>query len=200
MNISPTYIVSPRVYSSKNNNQQSFTGFSEKLTNNKVFNAIENKVAEGCVKLVSTDSVKNLVTKTTILEKFDKKLTSHLIVLGSTLLSGFYILKTLNNKKMDEDKRKTLAINQGFVYIVSTVMAYSFDGWARKNFNKIFEKFEKVNANADKVQMKKWKAGFGLARTIIIVDTVYRFIAPVIVTPFANYVGNRLKENKNRNK
>lgn len=191
--------VSPKVYTSNNNTQPSFTGIANKLTNNKIYNALESKAIEGCVKLVSTDSFKKLVTGTNNHKNLVDKLTPHLIVLGSTLLSGFYIIKTLNNKQMDEDKRKTLAINQALVYAVSTIMAYSFDGWAKKNFNKIFDKFELANANADKAKMARWKSGFGLARTIIIVDTVYRFIAPVIVTPLANYVGNRLKENKNKN-
>jgi len=190
-----TSSISPNFYYSQNQKKQiapTFTG----LTNNRVFKKIESVVIDGCVKLVSTDAAKKLVTGTSNHKKLTEKLTSHLIVLGSTILSGFYIVKTLNNKNLDEDKRKTLAVNQGLVYAASTAMAYTFDGWARKNFNKLFVKFEQANVGADKVQMAKWKSGFGIARTIIIVDSVYRFIAPVIVTPFANYIGNKLQENK----
>lgn len=213
--------------SPQNRKRQDSTSFGG-LTNNRVFNKIETSVAEGCGWLVGTDTAKKLVTATNKQKWLSEKLTSHLIVLGSTLLSGFYIAKTLKNKDMEESKRKTLAINQGLVYGLSTVMAYVFDGKARKYFNKNIiakfveinkkgqrEKFAKIlseNPNWDKAtrtrealkshrafvkNLNKWKDGFALARTIIIVDTVYRFIAPVIVTPFANKLGNNLKE-KNR--
>lgn len=192
MNISS---ISPNFYNSKSQPKSSNPNFTG-LINNKVYNAIESTAIGGCKRLVNNKSVEKLITSTSKYKKFTDNLTSHLIVLGSTLLSGFYVLKTLKNKDLDEDKRKTLAINQGLVYGASTIMAYTFDGWARKKFNKIFDKFEKYNAGEDVAKMAKWKSGFGLARTIIIVDTVYRFIAPVIVTPLANYIGNKLQENK----
>lgn len=125
------------------------------------------------------------------------RLLAHLIVFGSTLLSGFYVLKTLNNKNMDKDKRRTLAINQGLVWGVSTAMAYTFDSWARKQFNtKILDKFKAVNKTMPKEKLDGLTKGMEKARTIIIVDMVYRFIAPVLVTPLANKIGNRLNNNK----
>lgn len=180
---------SPNLCYSTNKKRQTAPAFKGALTK-----GIEEKVAKGCAKLVKTEAVKKLVEHTNKHPKFADKLTSHLIVLGSTIMSAFYVGKTLKNKDMDESKRKTLAINQALVWGVSTVMAYAFDGWARAKFDKIFEKIEE---GLPKKEIGHLKAGFSLARTIIIVDTVYRFIAPVIVTPLANYIGNKLKkENK----
>ena len=190
------YSVSPKIYNSNNRKSNpTFTG----LTNNKIYNAIESKVISGCIAAVKNKKVEELVTNTSKNKNLNDKLMAHLIVLGSTLLSGFYMIKTLNNKNMDEEKRKTLAINQGLTYVLSTIMAYTFDNWARNTFTeKIINKFEKVNKGiVNEKEMKMLKSGFGIARTIIIVDTVYRFIAPVIVTPFANYIGNHLNKNKN---
>jgi len=223
-----TSSISPNFYYSQNQKRQSSPAFTG-LTDNRVFNKIESVVIDGCVKLVSTDAAKKLVTGTNKYNKFTKNLTSHLIVLGSTILSGFYVLKTLKNKNMDEDKRKTLAINQGLVYVASTIMAYTLDNKARKYFNEhIINKFVAINKQAQREKiaklvlenpswdnstkiltavkshreflknLNKWKSGFGIARTIIIIDTVYRFIAPVIVTPFANFIGNKLRENKSK--
>ena len=217
---------SQNLYSLNNKKQQSAPAFTG-LTNNKLYGKIESAVANGCVRLVSTDAAKTLITKTSENKNLSDKLTSHLIVLGSTLLSGFYVGKTLNNKKMDEHKRKTLAVNQALTYGASTVMAYTFDGWARKYFTKnVINKFVTANKKSQKEVIQKlikeksnlgkaellnivkteqkaflknlntYKAGFGIARTIIIVDTVYRFIAPVIVTPLANHIGNKLKDKK----
>lgn len=165
---------------------------------------VESKVAQWFVKLLETKTVEKLVKKTNSIKpsvdkngntkKFTDKLTSHLIVLGSTILSGFYILKTLNNKHMDEDKRKTLAINQGLVYIASTIMAYTFDDWARKKTNPYIDAFKKANASVNPERLEKMVSGMKLARAIITIDVVYRFIAPVLVTPLANYIGNKLQE------
>lgn len=195
----------PNLYTAQNKNQRTpvpFGGFSKKLTDNWAYNAIESKVIEGCVKLASTKTIKSLVEKTNKCpDKFvNDKLTPHLLVLGSTILSGFYILKTLGNKDLDEEKRKTLAINQGLTYGVSTAMAYTFDGWVTNGYNKFINNFKEANPLKEELVKKehhiKWENGLKLAKTIMIMDMVYRFIAPVIVTPVANWCGNKLRENK----
>jgi len=173
----------------------------------KVMGPVEEKIAKGCVKFLETNTMEKLVKKTNgITPKIDSKtgktkkftdgLTSHLIVLGSTILSGFYVLKTLQNKNMDEDKRKTLAINQGLVYVASTIMAYTFDGWARKKTDVYIKAFEQVHKDMDAKKLKGMVTGMKNARSIITIDTVYRFLAPVAVTPLANWIGNKLAENR----
>ena len=198
MKISST---TPNLYTSKNTAQKSFNKQQAPIqftgAPSGLMDAMESKMANWFVKLLETKPAKALIEKTNSKEKkFTDQLTSHLIVFGSTLLSGFYVLKTLNNKEMDEDKRKTLAINQGLVYLASTVMAYTFDGWIRNKTNPYITKFENVNKKMDPKKLKSLTSGMKLSRSIMTIDMVYRFIAPVIVTPIANSIGNRLKENK----
>lgn len=173
----------------------------------KIMGPVEERLAKGCAKLLESSTMEKLVKKTNEIppvldpktgktKKFTDGLTSHLIVLGSTILSGFYIIKTLNNKNMDEDKRKTLAINQGLVYVASTVMAYTFDGWARKKTDVYIKAFEKVNKDMDAQKLKGMVTGMKNARSITTIDLVYRLIAPVALTPVANWLGNRLAEKK----
>ena len=180
------------------------------FTGNKGLNSIEKKFAKFFVDLLETKPFKKLVEKTNSIKPthdkngkeipFNNGLTGHLIVLGSTLLSGFYVAKTINNKDMDKEKRKTLAINQGLTWAVSTAMAYTFDNWAGPKFDKtIMKHFKQANKEMEKVDTEKFAAlvsGMGLARTIITIDLVYRFIAPVVVTPFANAIGNKLHKNQ----
>lgn len=198
--------------------------------------------------------------KLKLVKKYNDNLYSHLIVIGSTVLSGFYVLKTLENKKMDEDKRRTLAINQGLVYVVSTVMAYTFDHWINKKVSGPLKEYSKYNNQENEKNLKalyeqlkenlpedKYRtlvdesklvldnnaitelegaikqslsiekqkllsktqsairsqeylagldSGAKKAKSIMAVDMVYRFIAPVLVTPFANIIGNRLQGKK----
>lgn len=199
----------------------------------KLMGSTEEKLAKGIAWLMQTKPAKKIVEATVDFAKrsdakvqqkikagreieqksfIDDKLLTHLIVLGSTIMSGFYVIKTLQNKNMDEDKRKTLAINQGLVYVISTVMAYTFDIMLGKKTNQLKENFKKANMDLitnnpllknDKKKfdeavkkLSKQENGIGTAKKIIVVDLIYRFIAPVIVTPLANYIGNRLQNKK----
>lgn len=54
-------------------------------------------------------------------------MTTHMSALGSTLISGMYAIRTLENDKLDPEKRKTLAINDVLTWGVSTLMAYTVD-------------------------------------------------------------------------
>jgi len=70
-----------------------------------------------------------------IAEKFknSKYLFNHLLAVGSAITSGMYMYKTLNNDKLDKDRKKTLAINQFLTFAFSTAGAYLIDskigGW-----------------------------------------------------------------------
>ena len=167
-------------------------------TYSKIMGPSITKMAGWLGKLAESKPAEKLVNWTDKHPLIKDNLMSHLIVLGSALLSGFYVAKTLNNEKMDKHKRTTLAINQGATFIVSTIMAYTFDGWARSAFNKhIIANFELANKNIK--NLSQLKKGIGIARTTIIIDMVYRFIAPVLVTPIANHIGNKMQE-KNQKK
>ena len=54
-------------------------------------------------------------------------MTTHMSALGSTLISGMYVMRTLQNDKLDPEKRKTLAINDGLTWVLSTAGAYLLD-------------------------------------------------------------------------
>ena len=54
-------------------------------------------------------------------------MTTHMSALGSTLISGMYIVRTLQNDNLDKEKRKTLAINDGLTWVFSTAGAYLLD-------------------------------------------------------------------------
>ncbi len=65
--------------------------------------------------------------------KHSKKLYQHSMTTGSVITSGLYMQRTLANKDMDNDRKKTLAVNQGLTLILSTAGAYMLDkyltGW-----------------------------------------------------------------------
>lgn len=190
MRIAP---LNQNVYNNKAQNVNFGMSFSPK--NNWVYNEIVEKTGEYCARLVNTKTAERIIKGT----KTDK-LLAHLFVAASTVMSSFYVFKTLKNKDMDKDKRRTLALNQGLVYGVSTAMAYTFDKWLTNKFDKLVTDFKAANTKFSKAEIDHWHAGLKVAKSVVIIDTVYRFIAPVIVTPIANAISNKLQDKKQTEK
>lgn len=79
------------------------------------------------------------------------KLFQHSLTVGSAITSGLYMQRTLTNKDMDKDRKKTLAVNQGLTFLVATAGAYTLD----KYLNNWWE-----NVSAKYVQLQTNDAGF----------------------------------------
>lgn len=151
------------------------------------------RIADLCGKIMLTKGFKSIVKRTT-----DSKtdILKHLTVAIATVISSTYVVKTLNNKKLERKKRTTLAINQGIVFGLSTLMGYTFDKIVNKKMNNFTDKYIKVNPTTDTGLINKYKDGIKTATSLIIFTTIYRYIAPVIVTPIANKIGNRINEKR----
>lgn len=156
---------------------------------------VKTKMAFKITRILETKQVQNIVEKSKT-----PLLAAHLTAFTSLVLSGFYIKKTLENEKLDPEKRKTLAINQGSVCILSTALSYTINKVLDKKVNEFTDKFLKANAHESLDSLAHYKDGIKTAASIMIFMTIYRFIAPVIVTPIANHIGNKLKDtNTNTN-
>lgn len=168
----------------------------------KGYDKLTDLIAHGIGKILDIESVSNAFKKLGESEHLKKWGLSHLIVLGSTMLSGFYVKKTLDNDKLDKDKKTTLAINQAATWAISTILAYTIDGKLHGAVKKVQDKFMKLHgldAKNDELG-KRYARGFSAARTIIVIGLVYRFIAPVLVTPIANAIGNHILAKKEEEK
>ncbi len=187
-------------------------------------------------KLYSSKIAKFLANHT---EKLDS-VVDHMQVMGSIIISGMYMTQTLRNQQLDEDRRRTLAVNQGLTFLLSTAGSYlidrRLDNWWEKvttkyaqkqtGDNNLGERIKQLNEEiikkAEKDHNKVWKdipkkerpklittlkyvednlqntsletkiKGMGVLKKLIVFGTVYRFIAPVAVTPFATMIGNKL--------
>lgn len=162
------------------------------------YNRFTSRLAVGFGKILNNEKVANYITKISKNTHLQDYLVSHLLTIGSIILSGLYINKTLHNDKLDPDKKRTLAINQASVWGVSTIMGYTFNILVDKKMKLIGDKFRAVNEQKPEHAnlINKYLDGIKIAKTIMIFDIVYRYLAPVVVTPLANYIGNKLQEKK----
>lgn len=160
-----------------------------------ISNAMDNlktKMAFGITKILGTETAQNVVKKSTT-----PWLAAHLTTLVNVVLTVFYVKKTLENDKLDTNKRKTLAINQTATSILSTFMSYSVNNALYGKIDKFTDKFMKANAHETKDVLAHYGDGIKTAASIMIFMTIYRFIAPVLVTPLANHIGNKIQEKNN---
>ncbi len=155
---------------------------------------MEEGMAHGFAKLIETKIVENAIKKI----KNSKNLVAHLSAFTGVVLSGFYMKKTLENKQLDSKKKKTLAINQGSVCLLSTIGAYSLNKVADKKINKFIDKFMATNIDKDIKELVTYKKGIKSASSMMIFGMMYRFISPVLVTPIANHIGNTMQKNEDK--
>ncbi len=180
-----------------------FTG-NPKKPNSKIFKSVKktiepirNKIIDGIAwglsKILQLKFIENFIKKT----KQCKNLYPHLSTTTSLVLSSFYIKRTLENDKLESDRKKTLAINQGIVCALSTIMAYTFDKIAGKKVNEFTNKFMTINFNKETPRaLDNYKKGIRAASSMMIFGLMYRYIAPVLVTPIANHIGNKINKKK----
>ena len=125
-------------------------------------------------------------------------LVAHMACLTSLVLSGFYMKQTLQNKKLDKKKRTTLAVNQGTVAVLAGIMAYAVDNIVNKKIENYTEKFKMVNYKEEPKLLKEHLTGIKNAKTMMIFGLMYRFISPVVVTPLANMIGDKIQAKGNK--
>ncbi len=118
-----------RYYKSASNTQRTyqpqFSGVSSKASSvisNKYDNFTEWIANNYYKKFYNSKFAKSFIEHTK--GKAWNNMTTHMSALGSTLISGMYVVKTLENDKLDQEKRKTLAINDVLTWGISTLGAY----------------------------------------------------------------------------
>ncbi len=79
--------------------------------------------------------------------KNSNNLFQHCLTTGSLITSGLYMEKTLTNDKLDKDRKKTLEVNQGLTFIVSTIGAYSLDKYLKSWWENVTAKYVGLQVN-----------------------------------------------------
>lgn len=132
-------------------------------------------------------------------------MTQHMATLGSLITSSVYMMRTLKNKDLDPEKRKTLSINQLLCFIIPTACAYGVDHYM-KDFNKNMEyrysglKEQQMALGKltpeECAKLKKSLGGklkcFSALAGLATFTLIYRYITPVVITPIANKIGAKI--------
>ena len=135
-----------RYYKSASNTQRTyqpqFSGVSSKASSvisNKYDNFTEWIANNYYKKFYNSKFAKSFIEHTK--GKAWNNMTTHMSALGSTLISGMYVVKTLENDKLAQEKRKTLAINDVLTWGISTLGAYFLDAKLADRWENVTTRF-----------------------------------------------------------
>ena len=127
------------------------------VEDSKFFRRVENYIKKQNNKF--TDFIAEHFTKPVFdnkyVDKFADKvkgsdnLFKHFMAIGSLITSGMYMKKTLSNKDLDSDRKRTLAVNQGLTFVVSTAGAYYLDNKLNNWWDKVTVKYAGAKFNDD---------------------------------------------------
>ena len=201
--------------SAENTKQVSFKGKTPNPEKSKgIFDKLMDHVGKFLGKLYGKPLIESeAVHKASAwLSKLPGNVTQHMTAFGSLITSGVYMQQTLTKKDLDPDRRRTLAINQGLCFVVPTAAAYTVDrfinNWVKKNEYRYSGQYQhiidiakdegkdpKEIAEQAKKLSKKLK-GFRTLASITVFALIYRYFTPVIMTPVANWFGDKLNAKK----
>lgn len=121
-------------------------------------------------------------------------MAAHMSTAGSFVTTAVYANRTLNNDKLDKKRARTLALNQVLVTAVSTLGGYAINDKLGKLSKNLGYKFREANQGSPK--LTKRMQGFNIAKQLLIFSMMYRYVAPVLVTPFASKLGKCIDNKK----
>jgi hypothetical protein len=147
---------------------------------------VEDVIIDKALKpIVNSNVMTKLVDKTAHIDS----MASHMSTAGSFVTTATYANRTLKTFNQDEEQKKrakTLALNQVMVTGVSTLGAYTFNKQLDKLSKNLGYKFREANQGNPKLTTRM--QGFNIAKQLLIFSVMYRYVAPVIVTPLASKI------------
>ena len=198
----------------KGNDSKSFKGFTRvKSSYDKAFDKVNIKdtpnksaapsfkgagamVTEGIAKGVGKIADTNAFKKFILWFKEKENWFPHLIAGESLWLSGFYMQQTAKSKSIEKDQKLPMILNQGITAALCTWGAYGLDGVINSKLDKYKEVYKRMNPQLSEEVMNRRLVGIRLLGPIVIFTTIYRFVGPVVVTPFANWMSEKIQPHK----
>ncbi|MBQ2871325.1 hypothetical protein IJE86_06460 [bacterium] len=151
-------------------------------------------LARGIGKLAQNKYVKGF---TEWCVKKDIDYTQHLSAACANVLNGFYMYNVATSKKIEEEQKKPLMLNMFIGTVLSTAGGYALNGAIDKKLIKPFENAIKKTYDTKADDLMK---GFKVAKSLMVFQLLYRFVCPVVATPIANHISNKLREKKEGDK
>ena len=113
-------------------------------------------------------------------------LPQHLFCANDVLLTGLFMQQTMKNKKIEKDKRKTLAINAALMTGITIAGTYIIDKITNPLTQKFIRNFKE--ANKENPKLGKYLDGIKIIKPIFILGGLYYIAAPILATFLADKI------------
>jgi len=105
-------------------------------------------------------------------------------------ISGFYIMNTVNSKKIEEKRKPALILNIAINTLIGVIGGHFLSDAIYKLKDKAVKKFEEVVTDISPEKKKILIKGLGSSVPLFAFTVMFRVIGPIIATPLAE-VGNK---------
>lgn len=180
------------------NGSVNFSGGSSKLTpfENWLVGLANTSWAKKLMKWTAGETVKvNNQNGTSRVVKNSAKLEQALMVSFSALLQTNYIINIMRNKKIPEERKQNLAVNNAITFVLPTLGAFTVDSAIDKAGERFGDYLKEINkGKGNKEFIEKAIKGVGSAKRLFVFMAMYRFASTVVATPMADKVTTYLRK------
>lgn len=155
----------------------------------KGFDSSIELLAKGIGKVAENKKVEEF-TKWCVNKNIDY--TQHLSAICANTLNCFYMYNVMKSKKIEPEQKKPLMLNMLIGTALSTVAGYKLNKVIDKKLAPFDTAIKKHYGDKASDIMK----GFKIAKSLMVFQLLYRFMCPVVATPIANYISNKVREKK----
>lgn len=152
---------------------------------------LQNKLSGGIGKILDMENVQNLALK---YSKNDQNIARNISMATDVLLTSVFAIQTKKNKKIEEERKNPLILNNLISTGITLLGGYTIDNLIQKGGKNFLEKFKTVNKNNPK--LPKYVEGLNILRPTLIFAGLYYGVLPVISTFLAEKT-DKIAKNKN---
>ena len=145
----------------------------EKYRQNISFRGKKDGLAKNIAKVINQDGMQKFSKKYK-----DSNFPMHIVALTDVLTTATFIHETNRSKKIEEERKKTLAYNAAISTGLSILSSYVVDKLLDKPTEKFIENFKKANKGLPNVE--KQVEGIRIAKPILIMAGIYYTLIPFL--------------------
>ncbi|MCR4881671.1 MAG: hypothetical protein K6A44_06955 [bacterium] len=137
-----------------------------------------NKLSELFGSIMNTQKAQNFAEK-----YHNTNFPQHMFSANDILATALFAKFTASNKKIKEERKKTLIMNSAIMTAFTVVGGYAVNALLKRPTEIFIEKFKAANAASPKLD--KYVEGIKIAKPALILGVLYYMIAPVASTMLA---------------
>lgn len=139
----------------------------------------------------------NSKTTQDLAEKFHKtNFEQHMMNLTDIFTTGVFIATTMNNKKIQDKRKKVLSINAALSTGLSVLGGLGLNKLIEKPVEKFTQAFKEANKNSP--DLGKYLEGIRVTKSVLILGGIYYIIIPILSTFFAERIEKKIGEKFNK--